>query len=298
VSQDFETNRIEIRIGEENIVGVIRIPFGDGPFPAIVILGPLTSVKEQVPGNYANALAKRGFVTLAIDNRHFGESDGEPRFFENPAKKVEDIRAALTWLENHPKVDPQRLAAIGVCAGAGYISAAVAEDPRIKAFGTVAGFFHDAQKQREWLGEGFSDAMDRAAKAREHFEMTGQVHEIPAVGLEGEVAMAMQEAYEYYGTERGAHTNYQNRFALMSREHTLTWDSQSRASQITQPTLMIHSEKALAPFLARQFFQNLAGPKQELWMDSKGQIDFYDESEMIEPAADALAAHFRGALSP
>lgn len=297
MSQDFETLRVEIPIGDEIIVGVMRVPYGDTPLPAIVILGPLTSVKEQVPGHYATALAKRGFVTLAIDNRYFGESDGEPRFLENPVTKVEDIRAALTWLEAHPQVDPERMAAIGVCAGAGYISAAVAEDRRIKAFGTVAGFFHDAKKQREWLGEDFANAMDRAAKAREHYELTGKVHEIPAVGLVGEVAMAMEEAYEYYGTERGAHANYQNRFALMSREHTLTWDSQNRAPQITQPTLMIHSEKALTPFLARQFFQNLAGPKEELWMNSKGQIDFYDQPEMIEPAADALAAHFRAALS-
>ena len=56
------------------------------------------------------------------------------------------------------------------------------------------------------------------------------------------------------------------------------------------PTLLIHSEKALAPPLARSFFAGLAGPKRELWVESEGQIDFYDRPERFEPAADRLAS--------
>ena len=105
--------------------------------------------------------------------------------------------------------------------------------------------------------------------------------------------MPLKEAYEYYGTERGAVDNYDNSFAVMSREHTLPWDATEAAPEITAPTLMIHSERALAPALARAFFGALAGPKRELWVESEGQIDFYDQPARIEPAADALAEHFR-----
>ncbi len=275
------------------VVGTLYLPEGAGPFPGLVFEGPLTSVKEQVTGKYAEALAKRGFVCLSLDHRHFGESGGEPRQYEHPGRKVEDLRAGLELLAGHDAVADGALGAVGVCAGAGYLSRAVAADPRVKAWGAVAGFFHDNSKQRQWMGDKYEAAVTRAVAAREQFERTGEVERIPAVGLEGEVAMPLREAYDYYGTERGAVDNYTNSFAVMSREHTLPWDAQGAASEITAPTLMIHSEKALAPALARSFFAALAGPKRELWVESEGQIDFYDRPERIEPAADALAEHFR-----
>ena len=83
----------------------------------------------------------------------------------------------------------------------------------------------------------------------------------------------------------------------MSREHTLPWNARGYASQIQVPTLMIHSENALAPALARRFFEELAGPKEEVWTQSTGQIDFYDNPSLIEPAADRLAEHFRTHLA-
>ena len=61
---------------------------------------------------------------------------------------------------------------------------------------------------------------------------------------------------------------------------------------------MVHSEHALSPALARKFFAALAGPKQDLWLESKGQIDFYDDPVLIAAAADALAAYFREHLGP
>lgn len=286
-----EPIRVEFEVDGDRVVGMLRTPEGDGPHPALVFLGPLTSVKEQVPGNYAAAMAKRGFVTLAIDNRHFGESGGEPRQYEHPPKKVEDIRGALTFLASRDDVDKNRLGAVGICAGAGYMSGAVASDDRIRAFGAVAGFFHDVDKQREWMGDGFDTAVEKAKAARAKWEATKEADQIPAVG-EGEVAMPLKEAFEYYGTDRGAVDNYVNSFAVMSREHTLPWNARGNARNITVPTMMIHSENALAPALARAFYADLAGDKSEHWMESKGQIDFYDDPTMIEPAADRLANHF------
>jgi uncharacterized protein len=299
-STKFESRRMIFEVAGDQVVGVLRVPEGSGKAPAIVFDGPLTSVKEQVAGNYADALAARGFVTLAFDHRHFGESGGQPRQYEHPGRKVEDVRAAVAALAELPEVDPTRIGAVGVCAGAGYLAPAVAEEPRIRAFGAVAGFFHDASKQREWMGEGYDAALERARAARERFEDGGEAEMIPAVGppdnKDGEVAMPLAEAFEYYGTERGAVENYENAFAVMSREHTLPWDAQGAAPNIKVPTLMIHSEKALAPALARSFFEALGGPKHELWVESEGQIDFYDRLERIEPAADRLAEHFRAAL--
>jgi alpha-beta hydrolase superfamily lysophospholipase len=36
----------------------------------------MTGVKEQVVGHYAEDIARAGYITLALDHRHFGESEG------------------------------------------------------------------------------------------------------------------------------------------------------------------------------------------------------------------------------
>lgn len=285
----ISAQRVEFEVEGEKVVGNLYRPKGQAR-GGLVFLGPLTSVKEQAPGHYAQAMAARGYVSLAIDNRHFGESSGAPRQYEHPGRKVEDVRHAARFIREHAGVD--KVGAVGVCAGAGYMAGAVAQEPELRAFATVAGFFHDAAKQREWMGDGFDSAVASAAAARERFDETGTAEHIPAVGKEGDVAMPLDEAFEYYGTERGAVSNYTNRFAVMSREHTLPWDAQGYAASIAVPTLVVHSENALMPDLARKFFAALSGPKQEAWVESKGQIDFYDDPGLIEPVADRLAAHF------
>jgi fermentation-respiration switch protein FrsA (DUF1100 family) len=287
--------RVVFRVDSVDVVGVLRIPLGAHASAALVFGGPLTSVKEQATGNYAVAMAARGFVTLTFDHRHFGESEGVPRQYEHPGKKGDDFRAALGFLEQRPEVDGGRIGAVGICAGAGYLAPTVASDNRVKAWGAVAGFFHDAGQQREWLGDGYGPTLERAVAARERFEDTGEAEVIPAVG-DGDVAMPLAEAFEYYGTERGGVSNYRNEFALMSREHTLPWDAQNAAYDITVPTLVVHSEKALSPALARKFFESLGGLKEQVWVESKGQIDFYDEPKQIGAASNHLARHFRAHL--
>jgi fermentation-respiration switch protein FrsA (DUF1100 family) len=293
------TRRVTFESEGETLVGTLFVPDEGGRRPALVVDGPLTSVKEQAQGGHARALAERGFVALSFDHRFFGESGGTPRQYESPEKKIEDIRHAVGFLAEQPEVDADRLGAVGVCAGGGYMAGAVADDPRIVAWAAVAGFFHDAAKQREWMGDAaFDAAMEEGRAARRRWEETGEALMIPAVGKgDGPVAMPLAEAYEYYGTPRGAHANYVNSFAVMSRADTLPYDAQSKAPRISVPTTMVHSEKALAPALARKFYDALGGPKTIHWLASQGQIDFYDDPTLIGHAADHLAAHFREHLS-
>ncbi len=63
----------------------LYIPKGaTGKLPAIAICGPFGAVKEQASGLYAQALAERGFLTLAFDPSFTGESGGQPRYVASP----------------------------------------------------------------------------------------------------------------------------------------------------------------------------------------------------------------------
>jgi hypothetical protein len=150
---------------------------------------------------------------------------------------------------------------------------------------------------KAWLGDKYQAAIDRAKMAEERWRETGLAETIPAVAPDnGDVAMPLTEAYEYHGTPRGALPNYVNGFAVQSRAYTLPFDIQTRARDIDVPTIIIHSENALAPGLAHRFFASLVSQQRELWLESKGQIDFYDDAQLIEPAADAIGEFFADAI--
>lgn len=87
---------------------------------------------------YSQKLAEKGFVALAFDYSHYGESEGQPRQFESPEEKLADLKAAVGYLASLPFV--QAVSMVGVCTSAGNAAYLAAEEPRVKAIATVAAF--------------------------------------------------------------------------------------------------------------------------------------------------------------
>lgn len=284
--------RVEFVLQNDSIVGDLHLPDGNGTHAAVMVGGPMTSVKEQVTGVYARALAERGFAALAIDHRHYGESGGLPRQYEYSVHKIEDLRAAIDWLAKHPAIDAERIGAVGVCLGTGYIVHAALAQPLVKAIGGVVGYYRDVEEMRNRDPEGFQKKVRQGIDARIHYESTGEVRTVPAVATSGDAAMTTPELLDYYG-RRAAVPNYKNAFALMSREFFLPFDVQSAAARIHIPMRMIHSEKALSPHWARKFYDNLAGPKDIHWLEASGQVEFYDQPTLVAQAADLLGQHLQ-----
>jgi hypothetical protein len=171
---------------------------------------------------------------------------------------------------------------------------AVADDGRISAFAGVAGYYSDADAFRRSSPDQYQAAIARGLAAEQRWRETGEAATIPAVAPDGgDVAMPLREAFEFYGTSRGAVDNYTNGFAVQSLAYTTPFDAQEAASRIRVPFLLVHSENALAPPLARAFYERVSTDKSELWITSQGQIDFYDDPRLIGPAADAIAAFIR-----
>jgi uncharacterized protein len=285
--------RVRFEVDGEVVVGELYTPSSAGPHSAVVVAGPMTSVKEQVTGVYACALAMRGFAALSIDHRHYGESGGSPRQYEHARRKIEDLRAALGWLAARPDIDASRLGLVGVCLGAGYAAWASVDEPRVRALGAIAGYYRDVAEMRAKDPDGFQSRIDAGRQARARFEATGEVVTIPAAALVGDAAMTLPDTYDYYATPRAAVPGYVNGFAVMSREHFLPFDVQSAAPRLRAPIAMVHAENALSPAWARRFFDAVPGEKTLDWVESKGQVDFYDAPALVTRASDRVARHLR-----
>ena len=83
-------------------------------------------------------MAEKGYVTLAFDASHQGESGGYPRDTENPAERMEDLRCAIDYLTTLVVVDDDRIGLLGVCAGGSYVLGVVPTEMRAKAVAAVS----------------------------------------------------------------------------------------------------------------------------------------------------------------
>ena len=293
-------NKVSFQSEGETLVGDLYVPadYETGKtYPAIIVSGSWTTVKEQMAGLYAEQLSNEGFFTLAFDFRNHGESSGEPRFYESPQLKKTDISHAVSYLESLPQVDHQKVGAFGVCAGAMYTLMAAAEDDRIKSVVTTASWLHDAEGVKLFYGgeEGVQQRIKAAQAAKRSYAENGSVRYIPTISLEDESA-AMYGPYDYYlNPERGAIPEWSNdKFAVMSWEDWLTTDPMPTAAKLTVPTLMIHSDGSVLPDYTRRYFENIATEDKKLhWMETElqspfHQFSYYDaESEVNESVLEA-----------
>jgi fermentation-respiration switch protein FrsA (DUF1100 family) len=267
-------------------------------YPALVVAGSWTTVKEQMAGLYAERLAKEGFITLAFDFRNYGESEGQPRFYENPALKKVDVKNAVTFLSNHSQVNPEAIGVFGVCAGAMYTLMAAAQDHRIKAVVTTASWLHDSEAVKLFYGgeEGVQRRINAGLASKKKFAETGVVDYVPTIS-ETDPAAAMYGAYDYYlNPKRGAVPQWSaDKFAVMSWVDWLTTNPMPSAKKLTAPTLMIHSDGAVLPQYTKSYFEDIATTnKKLLWMKTGlqspfHQFNFYDQepevSEVVFEAA-------------
>ena len=269
-------------------------------YPAVLVGGSWTTVKEQMSGLYAEELARQGFITLAIDPRYFGESEGEPKFWENPEAKIVDYKNAIGYLENVEGIDAGNIFLTAVCASAGYMANVIAESDNIKAFATIAAWLHDAESVKLLYGgeEGVQIKIKNAKEAKKIFAETGEVEYIPTVSKTDKNA-AMAGDFPYYlDPKRGAISEWSaDKFAVMSWEDWLTLNPMPVAKKIDIPTLMVHSDDAALPDNAKNFFGEISSDDKVLYWTEGTQFDFYDQPKQVAESVSAVTVFFKTHLS-
>ena len=101
--------------------------------PAITMAHGYAGTKYHGIEPVAEAFAEAGFVVLLHDHRCFGDSGGEPRADVNPWQQITDWRRAISYLQERPEVDENRIGLWGTSFAGGHAIVLGATDRRLKA---------------------------------------------------------------------------------------------------------------------------------------------------------------------
>ncbi len=136
-----------------------------------------TSRTVTQPCDFLNGL---GYATLAFDMRGCGDSEGE-RARIICLEQVSDTRNALTFLQGHPAIDPNRIACMGTSFGAAVTVYTAGVDDRVAAAISVGGWGDGEKKFRAQhpTPEAWTKFSTMLEEGRRHREKTGKSLMVP-----------------------------------------------------------------------------------------------------------------------
>lgn len=269
-------------------------------YAAIVCVHPGSSCKGQTAGIYAGKLAGEGFVTIAFDASFQGESGGEPRYIEDPATRVEDVRCAVDYLTTLSFVDEERIGVLGVCAGGGYAVNAAMTEHRIKAVGTVVG----VNIGRSYRGYGAIPMLENIGRQRTAEARGGEpliANWIPDSVEEREKAgmddVDIVEAVDYYRTPRGQNECSPNKLRFTSLASVLAFDAFNLVEDLLTQPIQIVTGDVPGQFGSmqegRDLFARVKGEKNLFVVEGATHYDLYDRPEPVGKAVARLAPFYR-----
>lgn len=145
------------------VTGVLNVPSGEGPFPAVVLahgyIDPAVYVSGQGMTRERGVLASRGYVAFHVDYRNHAGSDDDPALAETQRfGYAVDVLNAVTALRETTAVavDDARVSIFGRSMGGGAVLQALAIAPgHADAAVVYAGVSSDAADNfRQYSGEG------------------------------------------------------------------------------------------------------------------------------------------------
>ncbi len=127
--------RVEVPFEGAQMVGVLRLPAGNGPHPVVLLIPGLDSTKEEFRTT-EQLFLERGVATFSVDGPGQGEAE-----YDLPARPDWEHPGAalLDALEEIPEIDSSRMAVWGVSLGGYYGPRIAAVDPRVRACVAQAG---------------------------------------------------------------------------------------------------------------------------------------------------------------
>src|SRR5438094_7978861 len=105
-------------------------------FAGVVLVPGFMSTADAFFPGFADEFTAAGFVSLTMDFRGFGESEGV-RGEVIPYLQIYDASNAISCLQSRPEVNPDKIALLGVSLGGGEVAHIAARDGRVECVDSI-----------------------------------------------------------------------------------------------------------------------------------------------------------------
>src|SRR5438128_10097096 len=142
--------------------------------PGVVLVPGFMSTADAFFPGFAEELNAGGFVSLTMDFRGFGESEGV-RGEVIPYLQIYDASNAISYLQSRPEVNPDKIAVLGVSLGGGEVAYIAARDRRVKAVASMVLVGEGERRMRRFRTEQeWNTLMQKVKKDRINRVVTGK----------------------------------------------------------------------------------------------------------------------------
>lgn len=263
--------------------------------PAIIVGHPMGAVKEEAANLYAQKMAERGFITLAIDLPFWGESDGEPRNSVLPEVYADAFSSAVDYLGTRTTVDRNNIGVIGICGSGSFSISAAKIDPRLKAIATIS-MYDMGQANRNALNKSLSleqrkQIIAQAAELRwKEFEQDGEkaVSGGTLTELTENANPVDKEFFDFYRTPRGQFIPKGQKPERATKPTTTSnvkfmnfYPFEDMDMISPRPLLFITGDQAHSKEFSEDAYKKASEPKELYYVKGAGHVDLYDRVNLI-----------------
>ena len=254
--------------------------------PAVILCHGPGGNKEHLVDEVSRVLVEGGYVVLRYDYRGWGASEG-PKWRIVPLEQAEDVGNAITFLQQQPEVDRNRIGLWGTATGATLATYVAGVDTRVRclvavhAVGDMGRWMRGMRRYWEWVELLRALEQDRVTRA-----LTGQSRLIKTA----EAIIGDPSVKEYIAAVRGP--NPPDRFfTLDSLEAMLGFRPDAVVSRISPRAAMwiCALEDVQVPIEESQRMYELASePKRLLLIPGVRHQDLYVGDGLAKMTAAAL----------
>jgi dienelactone hydrolase len=247
-----------------------------GAAPCVVMAHGWTSTKHMYLDKFAEVFAAAGLAVLVFDNRGWGDSGtapGKPQYEIDPWEQIRDYQHAITYAQNRPEVDPDRIGVWGTSFSAAHAFVVAAIDRRVKAVSGQAPFISGRATYANLVRVNNlvvgPDQFTADRRARAQGEPAAMV---PVIGNDpGElVGLPTPDSYEWFTQARSElDPSWPNRVTLRSLDNFYGYEPARFLPDITPtPLLMIvgREDGLTGGNLAASAYQTAAEPKKIVFL--------------------------------
>lgn len=241
---------------------------------------------------------------MAFDPKGYGESEGKPQV-EDPFSVISDTKNAITLMQSLPQVDANNIFNAGICMGAGYATAAGAEDDRSKGTAAISPYLTaHIDYPKAYGGKTVVRIMMAIVKPLTTvLGKLGMNLYFPPVPIKSWMkalpTLPVQHGMmQYYAPGKaGDVPHWKNKINLYKAENIMLGKYNPfdfTAKYKNKPFFMAYADGGYSPELLQKFYDDISVDDKELFIAKNAtHFDLYDKPEYVDPIVERITAFFK-----